>query len=123
MFVPRRGGMSPDDLRRARNANNHFAKNKARTLYTQHNIILMCLNNDELGELLPVRMGVHLAGRSLDGFKANLKRVICRKFCARCAVRLWPVVNTKPNYAKWVKYITKGRACDQLNHEPEPILH
>ena len=120
-YTPRANGMGPDDLRKARNANNHFARKHAKLLY-QHNIILLCLNNDELEDQMPVRMGVHLAGRSLNGFIANLLRVICRKFCARCAIRKWPKINTNANFKQWVRFFVKGRACDQLDHEPEQEL-
>ena len=120
-YTPRAIGMNPIELRKARNANNHFARKHIKLLY-QYNIILLCLNNDEMDEQVPARLGVHLAAQSLNGFVNNLLRVICRKICARCAVRKWPKINTNDNFRQWLRFFVKGRACDQLLHDPEPEL-
>ena len=121
-FEPRPGCMDAEDLRRARNANNHFVRVRARTLYIRYNVILVCFNYDVLGDFLPVRLGVHLVGHSLDRFVAHVRRVIARKFCVRCAVRHWPNTNTRANFAQWSRYLTLGRVCDQLYQDPKPIL-
>ncbi|CAL4060690.1 unnamed protein product, partial [Meganyctiphanes norvegica] len=121
-FIPRVGCMNADDLRGARNANNRFVRARARTLYVEHNVILVCFNHDVMGNFVPARLGVHLVGHSLDNFVAHVKRVIARKFCVRCAVRNWPNTNTRANFALWLRYLTSGRACDQLHQDPEPVL-
>ena len=59
-FVPRLGCMAAVDLLGARNANNRFVRERVRTLYVNHNIILVCLNHNETGNFIPTTHGVYL---------------------------------------------------------------